>query len=137
MHPDSRSTHIYINYVDNTRSLDPQGFCCFARVAAGMDVALGLFRCQYNDQDGLGRSGGLEQFGRQFPAADYILRAYTIEPSGPAGALRITTEPPGAEVIMDGLAVDKVTPVVQENVFPGSHHLACRLVDGRVIAGSV
>lgn len=81
--PDSRSTHIYINYKDNSKALDPQGFSCFAKVSAGMDVALELYKCQWDDQAGLALKGGMAAFARLYPEADYITRAYIKEaPSG-------------------------------------------------------
>jgi cyclophilin family peptidyl-prolyl cis-trans isomerase len=74
--PNSRSTHIYINLVDNSERLDKQGFACFARVARGMDVAQKLCRCEYDDQWGLMQEGGLDKFKAQFPEGDYIVKAY-------------------------------------------------------------
>ncbi len=74
--PHSRSTHIFINLVDNSSRLDSMGFACFARVTVGMEVAQKLTRCEYDDQHGLQQEGGLAKFKRQFPAADFILRAY-------------------------------------------------------------
>jgi cyclophilin family peptidyl-prolyl cis-trans isomerase len=73
--PDSRSTHIFINYRDNS-GLDPQGFSAFAEVVDGMDLADSFTRCEYNDQYRLKQQGGLEDFQRRFPQADYIKRAY-------------------------------------------------------------
>ena len=77
--PDSRSTHIFINFRDNSGGLDPQGFSCFARVAEGMDIALGLHKCEWNDQYGLTQPGGLEKFKQAFPEADFITKAYVKE----------------------------------------------------------
>jgi cyclophilin family peptidyl-prolyl cis-trans isomerase len=74
--PNSRSTHIFINYGDNSSSLNPQGFAAFAVVTEGMEIADGLFKCEYADQSGLGRAGGLEAFKARFPDADYIKKAY-------------------------------------------------------------
>jgi cyclophilin family peptidyl-prolyl cis-trans isomerase len=74
--PHSRSTHIFINYRDNSHGLDPQGFSAFAQVVDGMDIADSLARCEYSDQYRLKGAGGLEDFKRRFPDADYILRAY-------------------------------------------------------------
>jgi cyclophilin family peptidyl-prolyl cis-trans isomerase len=73
--PNSRSTHIFINLADNTKSLDPQGFSCFAEVISGMDVADKLTRCEYQDQGGLGAEGGMKSFKAMFPKADYIKTA--------------------------------------------------------------
>jgi cyclophilin family peptidyl-prolyl cis-trans isomerase len=74
--PNSRSTHIFINYRDNSAGLDRQGFSAFAEVVEGMEIADGLVRCEYNDQHRLQQPGGLEDFQRRFPNADYITRAY-------------------------------------------------------------
>ena len=76
--PDSRSTHIYINFGDNSR-LDSKGFSPFAEVIRGMDVADALFRCEFDDQDGLALEGGLEKFRELFPEADYIKMAYVMD----------------------------------------------------------
>jgi peptidyl-prolyl cis-trans isomerase A (cyclophilin A) len=73
--PNSRSTHIYINYADNSSNLDPQGFSCFAEVIEGLDVALELHRCEWYDQGGLARKGGLGRFKEAHPEADYITKA--------------------------------------------------------------
>ncbi|MCD6119009.1 peptidylprolyl isomerase [bacterium] len=74
--PDSRSTHIFINFVDNSAKLDQQGFSAFGEVIEGMDVADSLFSCEFRDQPGLAAEGGLEKFKATFPDADYIKRAY-------------------------------------------------------------
>ena len=74
--PNSRSTHFFINYKDNSGSLDPQGFACFAEVVEGMDIADKLTRCEYGDQGGLAGPGGLDKFKTQYPDADYIKKAY-------------------------------------------------------------
>ncbi|MCH7472220.1 peptidylprolyl isomerase [bacterium] len=77
--PNSRSTHIFINFGDNTGNLDPQGFSAFAEVVEGMEAADSLTRCEYRDQGGLAAKGGLERFKSQFPEADFITRAYIKE----------------------------------------------------------
>lgn len=74
--PNSRSTHIFINYGDNTMSLDPQGFACFAQVVEGMDVAQKLFKAEFANQDALSKPGGMDAFKKAFPEADYIKKAY-------------------------------------------------------------
>jgi peptidyl-prolyl cis-trans isomerase A (cyclophilin A) len=73
--PNSRSTHIFINFVNNSR-LDGMGFACFAEVTEGMDVARKLACVEYDDQFGLSMPGGMDDFKRSFPNADYIKRAY-------------------------------------------------------------
>lgn len=74
--PNSRSTHIFINLADNTQALDPQGFACFAKVIEGMDIALSLYKAEYQDQMGLAQPGGLDTFKQMYPQADYIKKAY-------------------------------------------------------------
>jgi peptidyl-prolyl cis-trans isomerase A (cyclophilin A) len=76
MAPNSRGAHIFINLVDNTNSLDPQGFACFGEVTKGMDVAQSLARVEYGDQGGLAGPGGMDAFKQRFPNADYIKTAY-------------------------------------------------------------
>jgi len=74
--PHSRSTHIFINYRDNS-GLDPQGFSAFAEVAEGMDVADSLqatgdstvSQHELNDR-------GIEYFNAVMPRGDVIHRAY-------------------------------------------------------------
>jgi cyclophilin family peptidyl-prolyl cis-trans isomerase len=77
--PNSRSTHIFINLVDNSGGLDPKGFSAFAEVVEGMDVAKSLARVEYKNQAQLAAPGGLESFKNRFPEADYITKAYIKE----------------------------------------------------------
>lgn len=81
--PNSRSTHIFINFGDNTTSLDPQGFACFGEVTKGMDIAQKLYRISDQafamsgiSQMSLGGPGGLDAFRKAFPEADYVKKAY-------------------------------------------------------------
>jgi cyclophilin family peptidyl-prolyl cis-trans isomerase len=74
--PNSRSTHVFINYKDNSSGLDTQGFSCFAQVVEGFDVAQELYRCEWGDQFGLGQEGGLATFKQAHPDADFIVKAY-------------------------------------------------------------
>jgi len=84
--PDTRSTQIFINYVDRNSGLDQQGFAPFAEVIEGMEVADSFFeisddqfRSKGLQQPMIGTKGGLERFKKAFPEADYILRAYILE----------------------------------------------------------
>ncbi|MCB1220221.1 MAG: peptidylprolyl isomerase [Planctomycetales bacterium] len=77
--PNSRSTHIFINFTDNSSALNPQGFACFAQVVEGMEIADGLFKCEFRDQGALQNVGGLDAFKARFPDADFIKRAYIRE----------------------------------------------------------
>jgi cyclophilin family peptidyl-prolyl cis-trans isomerase len=75
--PNSRSTHIFINYVDNSASLDPQGFSAFAEVVEGMDVADKLFVTGDGTVDqGELSAKGIAYFKSLFPEGDVIQRAY-------------------------------------------------------------
>lgn len=74
--PNSRSTHIFINFIDNSGALDSQGFSCFAQVVEGFDNARNLFPCEFQNQAGLGAPGGMDRFKQAYPNADYITRAY-------------------------------------------------------------
>jgi cyclophilin family peptidyl-prolyl cis-trans isomerase len=95
--PNSRSSHIFINMVDNSSMLDGQGFACFAEVVEGMEVVDKLARVEYQDQGGLAAPGGLEKFKTQFPNADYITKAYVVEAAKtPAAEAPATPETPGA-----------------------------------------
>jgi peptidyl-prolyl cis-trans isomerase A (cyclophilin A) len=77
--PNSRSTHIFINYKDNSAHLDDQGFPAFAEVVEGMEAADSFARVEFHDQGGLADKGGIDTFREQFPEADYIEKAYIRE----------------------------------------------------------
>jgi peptidyl-prolyl cis-trans isomerase A (cyclophilin A) len=77
--PNSRSTHWFINMVDNSGGLDGQGFACFAEVVKGMDVVAQLTKCEFADQGVLAGPGGMDAFKKQFPNADYITQAFVIK----------------------------------------------------------
>ncbi|MGI8510509.1 MAG: peptidylprolyl isomerase [Gemmatimonadaceae bacterium] len=84
--PDTRTTQIYINLVDNPK-LDAQGFAPFARVTSGMDAVLRLY-AGYDESAGggvrAGKQGAIEAGGnvylaRNFPRLDYIKRAVIVQ----------------------------------------------------------
>lgn len=86
--PDTRTTQIYINLVDNPK-LDAQGFAPFARVTSGMDAILRLYS-GYGEsagggvragKQGLIEAGGNAYLARNFPRLDYIKRAVIVNPS--------------------------------------------------------
>jgi peptidyl-prolyl cis-trans isomerase A (cyclophilin A) len=84
--PNSRSTHIFINLVDNSSGLDRQGFAAFGEVVTGMDVVDKLFPIPDEALSGAGLSQGslttaegLAKFKEKFPEADYINKAYVKE----------------------------------------------------------
>jgi len=79
--PNSRSTHIFINYVDNSASLDQQGFPAFGEVVDGMDVVRSLYATGENPgyvQQRLGQEG-IEFFRSEYPDGDVIVRAWVEE----------------------------------------------------------
>ena len=81
--PNSRSTQIFVNYVDNAR-LDPDGFTPFGKVLSGMDV-LEALNAKYggdaSDQQGRIQSEGNAFLDKVFPGLDSIKRASFVEDS--------------------------------------------------------
>jgi peptidyl-prolyl cis-trans isomerase A (cyclophilin A) len=79
--PNSRSTHLFINYVDNT-FLDGQGFAPFGTVVLGMEVVDNLYK-EYGEKmvQGRVRQEGIAYVKKEFPNADLILSA-EIMPAG-------------------------------------------------------
>lgn len=87
--PDTRTTQIYFNLVDNPQ-LDAQGFAPFAEVTSGMDTVLRLYS-GYGETSGggirAGKQGQIEAGGnaylrREFPKLDYIRRATVVPMPG-------------------------------------------------------
>jgi peptidyl-prolyl cis-trans isomerase A (cyclophilin A) len=84
--PNTRTTQVFINYKDNSSSLDSQGFAPFGQVTSGMDVVDKLYK-DYGEGAPRGRGpeqGRLQQEGnayltKDFPKLDYIKTA-TIAP---------------------------------------------------------
>ncbi len=83
--PNTRTTQIYINLVDNGQ-LDAQGFAPFGIVVRGMDVVDSLYS-GYGESAGggvrAGKQGPIEAEGnawldRNFPKLDRIRRAYVL-----------------------------------------------------------
>ena len=75
--PDSRSTHIFINFRDNSAGLDPQGFSAFAEVVEGLEIAdsLQVTGDSTVSQDRLS-SRGISYFNEVMPDGDVITKAY-------------------------------------------------------------
>ncbi len=80
--PNTRTTQLFINFGDNSRSLDGQGFAAFGQVVTGMDVVDKI----YNGYgEGAPRGGGPDQgrfqmegnayLNKEFPKLDYIKTA--------------------------------------------------------------
>jgi len=80
--PNTRTTQLFINLRDNTRSLDPQGFAPFGKVTSGMDVVDNLYS-SYGDMPPMGQGPDPSQIQAQgndylqnhFPRLDYIKKA--------------------------------------------------------------
>ena len=86
--PNTRTTQIYFNLVDNPQ-LDSQGFAPFGTVTSGMDAVLRLYS-GYGENAGGGvragkqgriEAGGNAYLSRAFPKLDYVKRAIVIEPN--------------------------------------------------------
>lgn len=83
--PDTRTTQVFINFVDNSASLDKLGFASFGEVVEGQDVVKKIFT---GYGEGAPRGKGPEQgriqmegnafLNKDFPKLDYIKKA-TIE----------------------------------------------------------
>ena len=87
--PQSRFTQIFINYADNTDSLDAQGFAPFGQVVTGMDTVDMIFsygRENEPDQRRILREGN-EYLEKEFPKLDFVKKA-TIVPATPAAPAR-------------------------------------------------
>ena len=79
--PNSRSTQMFINLVDNGPMLDEQGFAPVGRVVRGMDVAEKLFStyAEMSNQQGLIMSRGNPWLQTRYPELDSIVTA-TVKP---------------------------------------------------------
>lgn len=96
---DSRTTQLFINLGDNSRSLDPQGFAPFGKIISGMDVVQNIYS-GYGEQPDQGKitDEGSAYFLKQFPKIDLIKTATVTSPA-PATTHSPTTTthhtPPG------------------------------------------
>ena len=83
--PDTRTTQVFINFVDNSASLDKLGFAAFGDVTEGQDVVRKIFtgygegapRGKGPDQSRIQMEGNA-YLNKEFPKLDYVKKA-TIE----------------------------------------------------------
>jgi peptidyl-prolyl cis-trans isomerase A (cyclophilin A) len=99
--PNSRSTHIFINYGDN-RFLDSQLFAPFGKVIEGMDVATSI-NSQYGERPDQGQMKyqGNAYLRDNFPDLDYILKA-TVVSGETAGSESASAEGDASNSDADG-----------------------------------
>jgi peptidyl-prolyl cis-trans isomerase A (cyclophilin A) len=84
--PNTRTTQIFINFADNARSLDSQGFSPFAQVVEGMDVVDQLYK-GYGDGAPRGkgpdqsriRNEGNKYLDADFPQLDKVIKATVVD----------------------------------------------------------
>jgi peptidyl-prolyl cis-trans isomerase A (cyclophilin A) len=84
--PNTRTTQLFINFRDNSSSLDKQGFAPFGEVTSGMDVVDSLYK-GYGEGAPNGRGPSqalLQQQGnayltKQFPKLDYVKTATIVK----------------------------------------------------------
>ncbi len=75
--PDSRTTQVFINYIDNVR-LDAMGFTPFGKIVSGMDVVDGL-NGKYGEQPSQTQpriqAEGNSFLDKEFPGLDFVKQA--------------------------------------------------------------
>lgn len=81
--PNSRTTQLFINFVDRNTFLDPQGFAPFGKVIEGMNVVDSI-NAEYgeNPDQGSIQMQGNAYLEKSFPKLDYIKSAVIV--SAPA-----------------------------------------------------
>jgi peptidyl-prolyl cis-trans isomerase A (cyclophilin A) len=85
--PNTRTTQFFINYRDNSGSLDPQGFSPFGEVTDGLDVVEKL-NGSYGgnlDQEKI-TAGGKDYIAKNYPEMDLVKSTVVIEAAKPAPA---------------------------------------------------
>jgi peptidyl-prolyl cis-trans isomerase A (cyclophilin A) len=95
--PNTRTTQLFINLKDNSKSLDMQGFTPFGQVdGKGMNV-VEMFYDQYGDNAGMDQEaiekGGAKYTATKWPRLDTIKKAYLIGPAATAPAAKPATTP--------------------------------------------
>jgi peptidyl-prolyl cis-trans isomerase A (cyclophilin A) len=96
--PGTRTTQLFINTNDNSRSLDSQGFTPFGEVTEGMDVVMNLYSGYGEGADmggrgpmqGLITSQGKPYLDKNFPKLDSIKSATVVTAAAPAPATKST-----------------------------------------------
>ena len=78
--PDSRTTQLFINLGDNSKTLDPQGFTPFGEVIQGMDNVIKI-NMEYREEPSQGAIAqiGNDYLEEHFPRLDYVKKV-TIVP---------------------------------------------------------
>lgn len=82
----TRTTQLFINFGDNTRNLDPQGFAPFGEVTGnGMDVVKQFYGGYGGDLDQEAiTNGGAAYIKSKYPQMDSIKTATIVAPAAPA-----------------------------------------------------
>ncbi len=77
--PNSRTTQLFINLGDNSKSLDPQNFTPFGEVVQGMDNVMNI-NMEYREQPDQGAIGenGNAYLEEHFPRLDYVKKAIIV-----------------------------------------------------------
>ena len=76
--PNSRTTQLFINYVDNAR-LDGMGFAPFAEVEGdGMTVVKEIYNCGEKPNQGTIQSQGNDYLDKSFPDLSKIVKASLV-----------------------------------------------------------
>merc|ERR1712226_291352 len=77
--PNSRSTQLFINYVDNER-LDASGFAPFGKVEDnGMEIVKKIYNCGENPNQGMIQSQGNAYLDSAFPNLSKIVSARVLD----------------------------------------------------------
>ena len=83
--PGTRTTQLFVNLADNSRSLDPQHFTAFGEVTEGMDIVQGLYS-GYGEMPEQGRiqTQGKAYLDKSFPKLDSVKSAAILPAEGAA-----------------------------------------------------
>lgn len=77
---DRRTTQLFINLGDNSRSLDRQGFSAFGQVVEGMEF-VDAITAEYGQRPNQGKIAmeGNAYLQREFPNLDFVVKATIVE----------------------------------------------------------